>query len=345
VKQSTRWGILGTGNIAGQFARGLRDCPRAVLAAVGSRSRQKARRFGQQFDVAHCHGSYQALVEDPSVDVVYVATPHSLHKDNMILALEAGKAVVCEKPLAMDCEQARQAVDLARRKNLFLMEAMWTKFLPPFVKLRQLLARGVIGDVRIVSADLGFRLDPDPRHRLFDTNLGGGCLLDVGIYCIWLATTILGVPKKVSGEVFIGSTGVDEQETISLGYKGGRLASLFATIRTQTPEQACISGSRGMIHIYRQWWKGGPMRLTVGRKTWEINVPVEGNGYQYEAEEVGRCLRAGKTQSDVMPTSESLAVLGTMDRLRGLWGLKYPMEERPGVEARDVEALPENSAA
>lgn len=330
MKQTIRWGILGTGNIAGQFARGLRRLSHAQIAAVGSRSTQKACHFGRQFEIPHCHGTYEKLVEDPTVDVVYIATPHSLHRDNMILALEAGKAVLCEKPLAIDRAQARQAIALARRKNLFLMEAMWTKFLPPIVKLRQMLARGVIGKVRIVSADLGFRLDRDPASRVFDTNLGGGCLLDVGIYPIWLATTILGVPSGISGEVYIGSTGVDEQETIGLSYDGGRLACLYASIRIQTPEQAAILGTEGMIEIYSRWWKGGPMRVTVGRRTWHVNVPVEGNGYQYEAAEVCRCLRAGKTQSDVMPLSESLAVLGTMDRLRAMWGLKFPTETRPG---------------
>jgi len=340
VKQIIRWGILGTGNIAGQFARGLRRCPQAVLAAVGSRSAHKACQFGRQFHILRCHGSYEKLVQDPAVDVVYIATPHSLHIDNMILALEAGKAVICEKPLAIDQVQAREAIALARRQRLFLMEAMWTKFLPPFVKLRQMLARGIIGDVRIVSADLGFCLEPDPRSRLFDSNLGGGCRLDVGIYPIWLATTILGVPRGISSEVYIGSTGVDEQETIGLSYDGGRLACLYAAIRTKTPEQACIIGTEGMIHIYSHWWKGGPMRVTVGHRTWEVNVPVEGNGYQYEAAEVCRCLRAGKTQSDVMPLSESLAVLDTMDRLRANWGLKYPTESRPGPLPRR-----ENSAA
>jgi dihydrodiol dehydrogenase / D-xylose 1-dehydrogenase (NADP) len=325
-QQTIRWGILGTGNIAGQFARGLCDCPNAELVAVGSRSIDKARWFAEQFEIPHYHGAYEKLTQDPAVDVVYIATPHVLHGENMLMALEAGKAVLCEKPLALNESQAGRAVRLARRKRLFLMEAMWTKFLPPLVKLRQMLESGTIGAVRMVSADLGFAVPPNPRGRLFDLSLGGGCLLDVGIYPLWLATAILGPADQVSGEACIGPTGVDEQDAITLKYDDGRLACLYASIRTQTPAQACIIGSQGTIHLYRDWWKGGPMRVTAGGRRWEENVPVEGNGYQYEAEEVGRCLLSGQTQSQVMPPQESLAVLRTMDRLRGLWGLKYPME-------------------
>jgi predicted dehydrogenase len=321
-----RWGILGTGNIAQQFARGLRDAAGSRAVAVASRSLERAGAFAAEFGISQGYASYAELTKDQTVDVVYVATPHAFHYQNTLLALESGKAVLCEKPLAIDESQAREMIDLAARKNLFLMEAMWTWFLPPFVRLRQILADGMLGRIRFVSADFGFKMDRDPTGRLFDPNLGGGSLLDVGIYPISLATMILGRPAGVSGEAIIGPTGVDEQAAITLRYNNGALASLFSAIQTRTYQHAGVFGTEGYVHFGTHWWKGGPMLMTVGEKTTRADEPVQGNGYQYEAEEVRRCLSEGKIQSDVVTWEHSLTVLNTMDRLRSLWGLKYPME-------------------
>lgn len=323
-----RWGILGTGNIAGQFARGLREVSDAELVAVGSRSVQKARQFGREFSLraGRCYGSYAALAEDEGVDVVYIATPHPLHLDNMLLCLRAGKPVLCEKPLTINVRQALAAVSMAERKDLFLMEALWTRFLPPIVRLRQRLSEGAIGEVRTVAADFGFKADWDPRSRLFDPNLGGGCLLDVGVYPISLAVMAMGPARDVSGFAHIGSTGVDEAAVFTLRCERGGLASLYASIREQTPNEAAVVGTEGYVRLHPTWWKGGPMTVRVGDVRREENLPVAGNGYQYEADEVCRCLREGRTQSDIMPLDDSLAVLGAMDRLRALWGVRYPME-------------------
>ena len=326
VREMIHWGILGTGNIATQFARGLRDACDCELVAVGSRSIDKALHFGQEFGVGRCHGSYAALAEDPAVDVVYIGTPHPLHRDNILMCLEAGKPVLCEKPLAINAQQAQQVIALAQRKNLFLMEAMWTRFLPPIVKLRTLLDEAVVGEPRIVSADLGFAADWDPHSRLFDPALGGGCLLDVGIYPLFLATMVLGRPCAISGQACIGATGVDEAAAIALGYEGGRLACLYCSLRTRTPEHASIIGTQGHIHLYSNWWKGGPMIVRLADRSFEVNRPVVGNGYQYEANEVGHCVRAGKTQSDMMPLDQTISVLEIMDRLRAQWGVRYPTE-------------------
>jgi predicted dehydrogenase len=321
-----RWGILGTGNIARQFARGLQVARDARLVAIGSRSLERAGLFATEFAIPRAYGSYAELTRDSGVDVVYVATPHALHRENTLLALESGKAVLCEKPLAIDEAQGREMIDLAARKDLFLMEAMWTWFLPPFVKLKQVLAEGILGRIRFVSADFGFKLERDPTGRLFDPNLGGGSLLDVGIYPISLATMILGRPANVSGEAIIGPTGVDEQAAITLRYTDGALASLFSAIQTRTYQHAGVFGTDGYVHFGTHWWKGGPMLLTLAEKTSRVDELVVGNGYQYEADEVRRCLSAGKIQSDVVTWEHSLCVLNTMDRLRKLWGLKYPME-------------------
>jgi predicted dehydrogenase len=326
MENTIRWGILGTGNIAGQFVRGLKDARNAQAVAVGSRSMEKAAAFAREFEIPQGYGSYAELVHDPNVNVIYVATPHALHHENTLMCLQAGKAVLCEKPLAIDEQQAREMIDLAHRKNLFLMEATWTWFLPPFVKLRQLLADKILGRIRFVSADFGFKMQRDPNGRLFDPTLGGGSLLDVGIYPISLATMILGRPAKVTGEAIIGPTGVDEQAAITLRYENGALASLFSAIQTRTYQHAGVFGSEGYVHCGTHWWKGGPMLVTVGEKTERIDEPVVGNGYQYEADEVAQCLHAGEIQSDVVTWDHSLTVLNTMDRLRDLWGLKYPME-------------------
>lgn len=326
MEQAIRWGILGTGNIASQFARGLRDCPGANLVAVGSRSIQTARAFGERFGVPYCYGSYGEVAGDPEVDVVYIATPHTLHRDNMMTCLEAGKPVLCEKPFAINALQTQEVIGAAARKGLFAMEAMWTRFLPPIMEVYKLLSDDAIGDVRLVAADLGFDLPFDPAGRLFNPELAGGCLLDVGIYPISLATTILGEPCGVCGQTTIGPTGVDEQNAISLRYPDGQLASLYAAIRLQTPLKAHVLGSKGGIDLHSHWWKGGPFTLRQGSQTREFDIRVAGNGYQYEAQEVQRCLLAGQTQSQIMPLEQTLAALRITDELRRQWGLKYPME-------------------
>ncbi len=327
MAETIRWGILGPGSIAHKFAEGLKSAAGAELSAVGSRSQANADRFGDEFDVPRRHGSYEALAADEKVDAVYVSSPHAMHLEHSLLCIRAGKAVLCEKPLTINLAQSGQMVAAAREAGVFLMEAVWTRFLPYMVKLRELLSAGAIGDVRMVAADFGFRAGFDPAGRLFDPNLGGGALLDVGIYTIALASMILGEPVEVTGLAELGETGVDEQSAFVLKYAGGRLAVLYTAVRTHTPMEATIMGTEGSIRLHSPWWRGRTLTLTpAGGESEEFDLPHEGNGYNYEAVEVGQCLRAGKTESDIMPLGESLRVMKTMDRLRALWGLKYPME-------------------
>ncbi len=327
MEQKIRWGILGTGNIAHQFARGLSVLTDAELVAVGSRSQETADAFGDEFGVGRRHPSYEALANDPDVDAIYVSTPHSLHRENSLLCLDAGKAVLCEKPFTINAREAEEVVQAAREKRLFLMEAMWTRFLPVLVRVRELLAERAIGDVQMVAADFGFRTNVNPKSRLFDPALGGGALLDVGVYPVSLASMVLGAPTRVAGLAHLGGTGVDEQGAIVLGYAGGQIANLYTAIRTNTPHDARIMGTNGSIQINSPWWK--PTALTVavtGAEPEVVELPYEGNGYNYEAAEVGRCLRAGKLESDHMPLDETLAIMRTLDQIRAEWGLKYPMD-------------------
>jgi predicted dehydrogenase len=317
---------MGTGNIARQFARGLHMCARARLAAVGSRSTDKARQFAAEFRVARSHGSCNALAADDAVDIVYIATPHACHRDNTLLCLNAGKAVLCEKPLAINVRQGHEMVQLAQRRRLFLMEAMWTRFLPPMVEVRRLVTEGIIGDITLIAADLGFDLPVNPEGRLFNPELGGGCLLDVGVYPINLATMFLGAPSGITGYARVGSTRVDEQNVVALAYGSGALASLYTSIRAQTPHEAIIVGTRGIVRLHPHWWRGGSFSVHEKKNFRKFDIPMEGDGYQYEAAEVQRCLLAGRKESPAMPLAESLVVLQVMDELRRQWDVQYPME-------------------
>jgi predicted dehydrogenase len=291
------WGIMGTGKIAQAFATGLSILPDADLVAVGSRTAQTANQFGKQFGVPNCHASYEALVNDPDVDVVYVATPHAFHKDNMLLGLEAGKAVLCEKPFTINAEEARTAIRVAREKKLFLMEAMWTRYIPLIVRLRELLADGVIGDLQMLEVGMAFVAPRDDSYA------------------------------RIASMAHLGETGVDEQSAVIFGYDQGQLAVLYMSFRTGIPPAARIMGSKGRIAIHPPIFK--PTQLTISRieKADEvIEIPFEGNGLNYEAAEVMRCLRTGKLESGTMPLDETLEIMRTLDQIRGQWGLKYPME-------------------
>jgi predicted dehydrogenase len=323
-----RWGILGTGAIARRFVRGLRSLPEAVVFAVGSRSEASAAKFADEHNIPRRHASYEDLASDPGVDVIYIATPHPLHAENATLCLQAGKAVLCEKPFCVNAAEAERVVELAREKRLFIMEGMWTRFFPLMKEVRRLVSQRALGEVRILNVDFGFRADLDPASRLFDQKLGGGALLDVGVYCVSFASMVLGRPSGFVGLPHLGETGVDEQASIILEHEGGRLANLSIGIRTTTPQEATIMGTEGYVRIHAPWWR--PTSMTISRPGKEdetIETPVSGNGFDYEAAEVMRCLKAGKTESDVMPLDETISVMMTMDSIRAAWGLRYPGEE------------------
>lgn len=324
-----RWGIIGTGNIASVFAKGLTSLSDAQLVAVGSRTAESAQRFAERFDVPHAHSSYEALANDSDVDIVYISTPHALHYDNTLLCLNAGKAVLCEKPFAINAREAAEMIATARKRKLFLMEAVWTRFLPAMTRLRELLAEHAIGEVRMLQADFGFRTNVNPQSRLFDPAMGGGGLLDVGVYCVSLASLLFGTPDRIVGLAEVGTTGVDEQGAAILGYPSGQMAVLSTGVRTQTPHEATIMGTDGMIRLNRSWWKGDDLTIMRnGQAPETISLPFEGNGYHYEAAETARCLRAGKFESEIIPLDETLAIMQTLDQIRAEWGVRYPSDER-----------------
>jgi predicted dehydrogenase len=327
MREKIRWGIIGTGSIAKKFATALAYLPEAELVAVGSRAQASADAFADIYHVPHRHTTYAGLAHDPDVDVVYISTPHPLHKDNSILCLEAGKAVLCEKPFTLNAREATEVINLARRKHLFLMEAMWTRFLPVMVEVRRLLADEAIGDVRVLLADFGFRGEWEPQDRLLNPALGGGALLDVGIYTLSLASMIFGTPSRTTSMAYLGKTGVDEQSAFILGYDQGQLSVLSTAVRTELPQEAVIIGTEGKIKVHAPWWRGKALTLSItGKEDLVIDLPYASNGYNHQAEEVMRCLRAGKTESATMPLDETLSIMKTMDQIRAPWGLKYPTE-------------------
>ncbi len=317
------WGILGAGRIATRFVTDLKKLSKARLVAVGSRTLDKACTFAAQYGVERAYGSYAEMLADPAVDIVYVATPHPFHLEHTLLCLNAGKAVLCEKPMEINAQRVSEMVETARRNKVFLMEAMWTRFLPVIVQVRRWIAEGRIGKVRMLSADFGFRAAWDPQGRLFNPALAGGALLDVGIYVVAFASMLFGTPTQVHATAYLGETGVDEQTALLLRYADGQLALLACAVRTNTPHQALILGTEGRITV-PNFWHATLATLDVnGQPT----IKARGkSGYQFEAAEVMACLAAGQTESAIMPLDESIAIAQTLDQARAQIGLTYPME-------------------
>jgi predicted dehydrogenase len=323
------WGIVGTGNIAHQFAGALRVLPQARLVAVASRARESADRFGDEFDVSNRHVGVEAIASDPDVDVVYVATPNVLHAAETLTCLDGGKAVLCEKPFALNAADAARMVTQAREKDLFLMEAMWTQCFPAMHAIRGLLASKAVGEIRLVQSSFGSRLDGSPEGRLLNRGLGGGSLLDVGVYNLSLAHMVYGgPPSRISSMANVGITGVDEQGAVILGYPNGAMAVTTCAVRTSTLHDAYIYGLDGHIKIPHMHWQPDRFVLVKDGSETEFRFDRIGNGYTYEALEVTRCLRAGARESQVVPLSMSVDIMTTMDEVRRQWGLVYPAEER-----------------
>lgn len=327
MAEKIRWGIIGCGFIASQFAEGLKALDDAVLVAVASRNEMKANQFAKEYD-AEIACSYEEIVVSEEVDVIYVATPHTEHMKLSILCMEHGKHVLCEKPFAINQSQSEKMIQCARENKTFLMEAMWTRFIPGIVKLDELLQQGVIGDPKLMRADFGFKGEGFPDGRLFDPHLGGGSLLDVGIYPLFLSSFIFGNPVKMSGSAEIGKTGVDETAAFTIQYRDGAVSQLYSSIVVDTPATASIYGTEGQLHLESPFWKPEILSLKRnGRAEERIECPIKGNGYQYEAKAVGDALRANKQEHDYMTWEDTLRNMSIMDELRKIWGIQYPCEK------------------
>lgn len=331
-EQALRWGILGTGNIASKFAEDLARTTSGRVVAVGSRTTTAASGFCARFAVPRAYGSYEELVADDEVEVVYVALPNPLHYAGARAALDAGKGALVEKPFTVNLGEATELVRLARERRLFLMEGMWTRCLPHFAELRRVLDSGRIGDVRLVIAEHGIGFPVDPDHRIYDPGLAGGALLDLGVYVLWLASFVFGSPGQVVADIAPAMTGVDAQTAMICRYADGGQAVLTTSIETLLANRAVIAGRDGRIEIEGTWYR--PTRFAVIPRLaiatdGEAEVHdgrIEGNGLRFEADEVARCLRAGLTESTLVPLDETLAITAAMDEVRRSVALRYPFE-------------------
>jgi predicted dehydrogenase len=327
MSDTIRWGILATGDIARQFVSDLSKIEEGEVVAVGSRSQEKADVFADQWGIPNRHGSYEALVADPDIDIIYIATPHNYHLENATLALNAGKHVLCEKPMAVNAAEVERMIDAARRNNRFLMEAMWTYFIPAMRKVFELIGQGAIGEVRLLQANFGVMAPWKVDSRLFSRELAGGTLLDIGVYAIALSYLVFGQdPTGMKSTVHLGETGVDEQEALLLDYPNGAFASLVVALRAAVGQHAVIAGTQGQIEIPRF---SQPDQIVLKRGEGdreELSFDRIGYGYAHQALDVMACLRSGRTESDIMPLSRTLAVARTMDAFRQDWGLRYPGE-------------------
>jgi predicted dehydrogenase len=322
---NVRWGILATGFIANQFVEDLALLPDATVTAVCSRSLATATAFAQRHGIPRVYQDSTSLAGDPEVDVVYVATPHAAHYAATRLLLEAGKAVLCEKPLTLDLATAQSLVDIARARGVFLMEAMWMLVNPTIQRARALVRDGAIGTVTHVGADFGVAGPFPVGHRMRAPELGGGALLDLGVYPVALAQHFLGRPDQVTAWASLLPEGTDENSAVILGYDSGALATLQAGMGGETAQRAVITGSTGRIEIDRYFWR--PEACTVigpGRSVERIELPTRGHGMVYEAEEVMRCLRAGLIESPLIPHEATLAVMATLDTALRQVGVTYP---------------------
>jgi predicted dehydrogenase len=316
MSEPLRWGVLGPGRIAHTFASDLALTGEGVITAVGSRTKSAADEFGDKFAVPNRHSSYEALVNDPDVDVIYVATPHPFHHDNAKLALENGKPVLVEKALTMNAGEARDLVATARAKNLFLMEAMWTRFLPHVVAIREILSQGLLGDVATVNADHGKWFAEDSTSRLFAPELGGSALLDLGVYPVSFASMILGTPSRVTALVDPAFTGVDGQASMLFGYDSGAQAVLTCTSGARSATRASIVGTEARIEIEGDFY--APTSFSLISRDGEVTrheFASVGRGLHYQTVEVAECLREGRLESAIMPLDESVEIMATMDRV------------------------------
>ena len=294
------------------------------MHAIGSRDPDRAKEFAMRFHATKSYGSYAELAADPEVDIIYIATPHSFHMENTLICLKAGKAVLCEKPLAINSEQVKTMIEASRQNNSFLMEALWSRFLPNIIKAKQLVEAGSIGKVRHLEADFGFKATYNPDSRVFARELGGGALLDIGIYPLFFAVYLFGVPSVITAEAELADTGVDQSCRVKLSFSGGETADLMFTFTEDTAVEATITGDLGKIKLPNRWYQ--PVNvLEAKEQQWEETViDFVGNGYNYQAMEVQKCLNQCKIESSLWSHQHSLQLMQLMDQIRKETGIVYP---------------------
>lgn len=324
IKDKIRWGIIGTGNIARKFAYALKFVEGAELYTIGSRNIESAENFTSEFGAVKSYGSYEEAANDKNVDVFYIATPHNLHLENTLMCLDNGKHVLCEKPFGVNGKEVRQMTAKAKEKNLFLMEALWSRFLPNIIKAKEIIGSGDIGKVKLLTSYFSFKSTHGPEHRQFNKDLCGGSLLDIGIYNIFLSLYLLGKPNNFKAAAGMGNTNVDSSCSVTFKYDDETLAVTFSSFLANAPIVAEIHGEAGKIFLEEKWFCPSNIRLTNNKGIENvITFNFKGNGYNYEADEVVKCIREGKTQSDIMSWEKSYELIDMLDSIRKDIGLVY----------------------
>ena len=323
MKQEIKWGIIGLGKIANKFAEGLAPVENAVLYAVASRDSENAASFSKKHNAQVAYGSYSQLMQDENVDVIYIATPHVFHHDLTLDCIRHGKAVLCEKPFAMDLEEAEAMVKISKKEKVFLMDALWTMFLPHFQFVLKKVKSGELGKVKSLKADFGFSAEFDKTKRLFNKSLGGGSLLDIGIYPVFLAYSILGNPSKVIANAQFTETGVDANCDIKFQYAEGVEADLFSTFLERTPTIAEIEMEKGKIILNTRFHEPTSVTIISEDKEETLDFEMDTNGYFYEADHVTKMLQAGKTESEILDLEKTLDIMRLLDRIKSEIGLSY----------------------
>jgi predicted dehydrogenase len=322
-----RWGVLAPGRIAHRFAQALECIEGAVLHAVASRSPERSRAFAQRYGASVHYDSYEALANDPEIDAIYIASPHRFHHEQARLCLEAGKPVLLEKPFTVNAQQAADLIALAEAKGLFLMEALWSRFLPIYRRVREWLDEGAIGDVELISSIFCFQAEPDPSDRKFSHDLAGGALLDLGVYNISLSQWVTGEnPSTIGAHARIGATGVDVLTAVTMIYPQNTLSQFTCGLLFDAVNEFLIFGTKGHIRVQARFWESTRAVLVAGGKETAAELPFRKNGFEYQIEEAMDCIRGGRAESEGMPLASTLATMETMDEIRRQIGLRYSFE-------------------
>lgn len=324
LKTHINWGIIGLGKIAHRFASDLSLSENNVLYAVASRDLTKARNFSQKYKAVKYFNSYEELAKDPDIDVVYIATPHTFHFEHTMMCFKYGKSVLCEKPMGVDSNEVQIMIKEARSKNLFLMEGIWTRFIPAIEKFIGLLEQKVIGDIKFMRADFGYNAEFDPKSRIFNKSLGGGSLLDIGIYPIYLSMLVLGFPFNIKALARMTETNVDSYCAILFDYQNSAKAMLESTTEADTPIEAYIYGSKGYIKLHKSFHHTEKVSINrYGEKEEIIQLKYAGQGFLYEINEVNHCILNNEIESRKLPHSLSLDLIHLIDQVKDKIGLSY----------------------
>ncbi|MFD0931425.1 Gfo/Idh/MocA family protein [Psychroflexus salinarum] len=327
INRTHNWGIIGLGSIAQKFASDLKDVEGARLYAVASRTQRKARHFALKFEVEKVYGAYEELANDPDVDIIYIATPHVLHAENTLMCLDRGKAVLCEKPIAINTAQLKNMIETAKQKSLFLMEGLWTNFMPHLQKVNELTQNKTYGECLKVEADFSFKAEFDAEKRLFNKELGGGALLDIGIYPVYLALKLLGTPENIKANCKFSSTGVDISNQIDFKYASGATAQLSSSFARTTPSKARVYFENATVELGYNFHETDQLDIKTNSGVDHMDFNYPSHGYQFEIEHVQDCLEKGLTQSPAWPLQSSLELTETLDKIRNIMGLVYKEDE------------------